>query len=54
MQILDHFFLQPLEIYYAKKEMRIKNNPNIVVTNYRIIGLFGKAYLKSATAGIAA
>jgi hypothetical protein len=34
--------------------MRIKNHPNIVVTNFRITGLFGKAYLKSSTAGIAA
>jgi hypothetical protein len=35
-------------------EMWIKNHPNIVVTHYQITGQFGKAYLKSATAGIAA
>ena len=32
----------------------MKNQPNIVVTQYKIAGLVGKAYLKSATAGIAA
>jgi hypothetical protein len=35
-------------------EMWMKNHPNIVVTHYQITGLVGKAYLKSAIAGIAA
>jgi hypothetical protein len=34
--------------------MWLKNHPNSVVTHYQITGLVGKAYLKSATAAIAA
>ena len=32
----------------------MKNQPNIVVTQYKIAGLVGKAYLKTAKAAIAA
>jgi len=34
--------------------MWLKNHPNRVVTHYRITRMVGKAYLKSATATIAA
>ena len=34
--------------------MDMKNHPNIVFTHYQISGMVGKAYSKSATAGIVA
>jgi hypothetical protein len=41
--------------YYAQEiDIWLKTHPNRVVTHYKIIGLAGKAYLKSATAAIAA
>jgi hypothetical protein len=47
--------MQPLKTYHAQEiEIWLKNHPNSVVTRYQITGLVGKAYLKSATAAIAA
>jgi hypothetical protein len=55
LQPLDVSFMHPLKTYYAQGiEIWLKNHPNRVVTHYQIAGLFGKAYLKSATAAIAA
>jgi hypothetical protein len=43
------------KIYHAKEiELWLKNHPNRVSRHYQIIGLVGKAYLKSATAAITA
>ena len=55
LQLLEVSFMQPLKTYHAQEiEIWLKNHPNSVVTRYQITGLVGKAYLKSATAAIAA
>jgi hypothetical protein len=55
LQPLDISFMQPLKTYYAQEiEIWLKSHPNRLVTHYQIAGLVGKAYLKSATAAIAA
>jgi hypothetical protein len=47
--------MQPLKTYYAQEiEIWPKTHPNRVVIHYEITGIVGKAYLKSATAAVAA
>jgi hypothetical protein len=47
--------MQPLKTYYAQEiEIWLKTHPNRVVIHYEITGNVGKAYLKSATAALAA
>jgi len=47
--------MQPLNTIYGEEiEIWLKSHPYRVVTHYRITGLIGKAYLKLATATIAA
>jgi hypothetical protein len=53
--LLDFSYVQPLKTYYAQEtENLLKIRPNRVVTHHKITGLVEKAYLKSATAAIAA
>ncbi|KAJ8956832.1 hypothetical protein NQ318_014246 [Aromia moschata] len=55
MQPLDISFMGPLKTYYAKEiENWLRNNPDRVVTVYQVGELFGRAYLRTATAEIAA
>lgn len=55
MQPLDLSFMSPLKTYYAQEiEQWLRNHPGRVVTVYQIGELFGKAYLKAATAEVAA
>ena len=53
--LLDFSFKQRLKTYYTQEiEIWMKSHPNTVVTHYQTAGLFGKAYLNSATTAIAA
>ncbi|KAJ8932380.1 hypothetical protein NQ318_004534 [Aromia moschata] len=55
MQPLVISFMGPLKTYYAKEiENWFCNNPDRVVTVYQVGELFGRAYLRTATAEIAA
>jgi hypothetical protein len=46
--------MHPLKTYYAQEiEIWMKNHLNRVFSHYQIAGLFGKTYLKSATAATA-
>jgi len=55
LQRLGFSFMLPLKTYHAQWiEIWLKIHPNRVVTHYKITELFGRAYLKSATAAIPA
>jgi cellobiose-specific phosphotransferase system component IIB len=55
MQPLDIAFIGPSKTYYAQEvEQWIRSNPGRVITVYQIGELFGRAYMKAATAEAAA
>ncbi|XP_041377957.1 mucin-5AC-like [Gigantopelta aegis] len=55
MQPLDVSFMKPLSTYYDQElEKWLRNNTGRVVTTFQIAELFGKEYMKSATALTAA
>ena len=55
MQPPDVSFMKPLSTYYDHElEKWLRNNPGRVVTTFQVAELFGNAYMKAATAEIAA
>lgn len=55
MQPLDVNFMKPISTYYDQElEKWLRNNQGRVVTTFQVAELFGHAYMKAATAQIAA
>ncbi|KAJ8050024.1 hypothetical protein HOLleu_03046 [Holothuria leucospilota] len=47
--------MKPISTYYDQElEKWLRNNPDRVVTTFQVAELFGHAYMKAATAQIAA
>ena len=55
LQPLDVSFMKPLSTYYTQAiECWLRNHPGRTVTVFQVAGLFNQAYLKAATAQVAA